>query len=996
MKSITAVSRWSQVFVLTLLFLTASTQTQAFVTFETGQVRPLALSPDGNRLYAVNTPDNRLEIFDIKPAGLTHAGFISVGMEPVALAIRTNNEVWVVNHLSDSISIVDTGANPRVVRTLLVGDEPRDIVFAGTGSNRAFITTAHRGQNSPFSDPNDPGQITVQGIGRADVWVFDGVSPGTSLGGNPLTILSLFTDTPRALAVSPDGGTVYAAGFHTGNQTTAINEGTVCNGGVTAAPCNPAGGAPAPGGLPAPNINTDGNSQPDTALIVKFDGTNWIDKLNRNWNNQVRFSLPDKDVFAINANANPPIETNVFSGVGTILFNMAVNPATGKIYVANTEANNDVRFEGLRLSTNATTVTGKTHLTRITVLDGTTITPRHLNKHIDYTVQPAPTGVKDKSLAIPMGMAVTSDGTRLYLAAFGSNKIGIFDTAKLENNSFVPDANNHIEISGGGPSGLVLDETRNQLYVLSRFNNSVTIVDTQTKSETVSYPLHNPEPLSVVQGRPFLYNARLTSSNGESSCASCHVFGDFDSLAWDLGDPESSDLSNPNPDGPFPANGQSFQALKGPMTTQSLRGLDNHGPMHWRGDRTAARSGGNALDEAGAFKEFNVAFEGLLGNTGPLSTIDMDSFTQFTMQIKYPPNPNRPFNFTNSRTPAQQRGHDFFNNAASLLGLLTCNSCHELNPGQGRFGSSGLMSGENETQVFKIPHLRNMYQKIGMFGMPLNESIVPGDGLFMGDQIRGFGFLHDGSVDSLFRFHSTPLFSFNDDGQRRDVEQFMMGFDTDLQPLVGQQVTLTANNSAVVFPRLNILVERAKKGDCDLIFKGKSKGALAFTGGVLQGNSDIFQLDSTGTTLTESNLRNLVNTDQLEITYTCVPPGSGIQMGIDRDEDGVFDSIDICPSVANAGQQDSDQDGSGNACDNCTLVSNSNQLDSNGDGFGNACDTDLNNDGVTNGLDVGLFKTAFGTSGPDADFNLDGVVNGLDVGILKQFFGNAPGPSSVP
>jgi hypothetical protein len=70
-------------------------------------------------------------------------------MEPIAIAARTDAEIWVVNHLSDSISIVDlSGPVPRVARTLLVCDEPRDIVFAGPGGTRAFITTAHRGQNS--------------------------------------------------------------------------------------------------------------------------------------------------------------------------------------------------------------------------------------------------------------------------------------------------------------------------------------------------------------------------------------------------------------------------------------------------------------------------------------------------------------------------------------------------------------------------------------------------------------------------------------------------------------------------------------------------------------------------------------------------------------------------------------------------------------------------------------------------------------------------------
>jgi DNA-binding beta-propeller fold protein YncE len=135
---------------------TFATSGAAFVTFETGQVRPIAFNPSQTRLFAINTPDNQLEIFDVNAGtgALTHAGSVPVGLEPIAVAARTDTEVWVVNHLSDSISIVDAGATPpRVVRTLLVGDEPRDIVFAdppGATGVRAFITTAHRGQNTPF------------------------------------------------------------------------------------------------------------------------------------------------------------------------------------------------------------------------------------------------------------------------------------------------------------------------------------------------------------------------------------------------------------------------------------------------------------------------------------------------------------------------------------------------------------------------------------------------------------------------------------------------------------------------------------------------------------------------------------------------------------------------------------------------------------------------------------------------------------------------------
>jgi len=213
----------------------------SFVNFESGHVRPLALSPAGDRLFAVNTPDDRLAIYTIGAGGLTLAAEVPVGLEPVAVAARTNlagqTEAWVVNHLSDSVSIVELDpadvTRSRVARTLLVGDEPRDIVFAGSGHGRAFITCARRGQNRFPADPAGGPQLTASGVGRADVWAFDANNLGAALGGTPLTIVQLFGDTPRALAASPDGGTVYAAVLDSGNRTTTITEQVVAaNGGL--------------------------------------------------------------------------------------------------------------------------------------------------------------------------------------------------------------------------------------------------------------------------------------------------------------------------------------------------------------------------------------------------------------------------------------------------------------------------------------------------------------------------------------------------------------------------------------------------------------------------------------------------------------------------------------------------------------------------------------------------------------------------------------------
>lgn len=986
--------------ITTLFFLIASgsissAQAGSFVAFESGQVRPLALSPDGQRLFAVNTPDSRLEIYDIKTNGLTRVASVPVGMEPVAVAARTNGEVWVVNHLSDSISIVDVAAaSPHVTRTLMVGDEPRDIVFAGPGGSRAFITTAHRGQNSPVNP-----QLTTAGIGRADVWVFDALNLGAGLGGTPLTIVTLFMDTPRALAVSPDGLTVYAAGFQTGNRTTAISEGAVCNGGAAAASCAPVPGELiAPGGLPAPNANFQNIAQPEAGLIVKYNGVHWVDELSRFWDNMVRFNLPDKDIFAIDAAANPPVMITSFSQVGTVLFNMAVNPVSGKLYVSNTEALNETRFEGSRpAGSTISTVQGKLHQTRITVIDNVNVLPRHLNKHIDYSIRPAPAGVKERSLALPMGMAVTSNGATLYLAAFGSSKIGVFNTAQLENDSFVPDAANHIAVSGGGPSGLVLDEARNRLYALTRFDNSISIINTITKSEVSHYALHNPEAPSIVNGRRFLYDAVRTSSNGEAACASCHVFGDFDSLAWDLGDPLGTVLNNPGPFTLGPGGDPSFHPMKGPMTTQSLRGMANHGPMHWRGDRTggndapSSQPDSGAFNEQAAFKKFIVAFEGLLGSNGPLTDPEMQAFTDFILQVTYPPNPIRALD--NSLTASQQAGRTFFFNNISDAGILSCNTCHVLNPALGFFGSDGRSSFEAEPQHLKIPHLRNMYQKVGMFGMPAVPFFIAGDNGHKGDQVRGFGFLHDGSVDTLLRFHSAQLFNFpGGNAQRLQVVEFMHAFDSNLAPIVGQQVTLSSINGATVGPRIDLLIARAAAGETDLVVKGNLGGKLR---GWIRQQDGTFKSDkSIEAPLTDGQLRSLALISGQELSYTAMPVGSGIRAGIDRDEDGVLDADDNCPATPNPTQLDSDSDGVGDACDNCIQTANANQRDTNGDGYGNMCDADLNNDGIVNTLDLGLFKQRFTTTDADADFNGDGVVNILDLGLFKQMFNKPPGPSS--
>ena len=123
----------------------------SFTLFETGQVRPLALSPDEQFLFAVNTPDNRLEIFTVDAGGLAHRG--SRAGRPRADRRRRahQHEVWVVNHLSDSVSIVDVEDGARAAASCGRCSSATSRATSSSrvpAARRAFITTAHRGQNT--------------------------------------------------------------------------------------------------------------------------------------------------------------------------------------------------------------------------------------------------------------------------------------------------------------------------------------------------------------------------------------------------------------------------------------------------------------------------------------------------------------------------------------------------------------------------------------------------------------------------------------------------------------------------------------------------------------------------------------------------------------------------------------------------------------------------------------------------------------------------------
>lgn len=793
---------------IALLLLWTPLASAAWQHFEARQVHPLAMTPDGTRLVAADSPSARVTVFDLSSGTPVRLGHIPVGLEPVTVRARTNDEIWVVNEVSDSISILSLSSQ-AVVDTLRTGDEPSDVVFA---AGKAYVSCAR----------------------DAQVRVYD---PTTRV---QIGLISLHGVYPHALAANADGTRLYAAFLLSGNRTTVLPK--------EVAPPQPAPTNPA---LPAP---------PDTALIVPASDP------------RVTNTILDHDVAEVDTSTDTVLR--MISDVGTNLFDVACRPGENEVWVSNTEALNLIQFEpALR---------GHFADNRLTVIDAEGVHPHDLNPGIDYSILPNPTA-RATALAQPTSLAFTADGTALWVAAFASDRIAKVDpeTAAVLSRVDVRTGTDTSAARMRGPRGLVLDETRQRLYVLNKLSSSLSVIRTDTAAVVDEVPLaaYDPMPRLIREGRGQLFDARL-SGNGTASCGTCHLDADRDGMAWDLGDPGGEMMTvfgqnlsvHDSTLRPY-----SLHPMKGPMVTQTLRGMQEGAPFHWRGDRPTLQS-------------FNSTFDLLMGGE-ELNKTDMDNLADYLKSIVHHANPNRNLDRTLRATlsdgSSPQEGVALFNSHVKSH-CITCHT-HPL----GSNNNIDLPQESGLSQPVKNPPLRTIYQRLTY------------DGRAGAQSLSGFGMLHDGVGFQLPIVHPYVLDLLETPQEFADVSAFMRSFDTGTAPIVGYSRVVTSANRTdpTVLADLALLESEttedlAKNRDSDLIVRGKVGGEFRSLRWV-RGTQTGYRWDqSTQGIVTRAVLLSSLNPGDW-LTFMGVLPGTGERFGGDEDEDGFLDRSDPNPGLVN-------------------------------------------------------------------------------------------------
>ncbi len=489
----------------------------------------------------------------------------------------------------------------------------------------------------------------------------------------------------------------------------------------------------------------------------------------------VTYTLPDEDLFLIDPTPGSENVSVFATSTGTTLFALGRNPATGEIWQLNTDADN---ADPARQT--------EPHLSGDFIDNRITITPWNGNapyEHIPLEFRP-PNQWGGIRVAQPYGLTFSTTGTAYITGLLSDNVVAV--PAQVSPTSGDGTLTGAWDLPDGSiPRGIVLSNNETEAFVYCWGTNTVEKINVQSSESPpveTFYLRYDPTPNSVAEGREMFYDAD-NSRLGDVSCASCHIEGRSDALAWNLSaGPEDN---------------------KGPMATQTLAGLERLPPFHWRGERS--------------LRDFKPAIRELLGGIEPTDE-DFEKFEDFVFSIRNPANPEQPKGREIEDSAALQGLDDFFT-FNNLRGKFKCVDCHML--------PTGTMNDIfPDTDVFEP---RRGHRKVAPFHelwrkeMPAAPDID--DVSFLGTGLTHAGLVQDLGVFVRAVFENLPNPPAEIDQAAEDITSLLRQLDQGIAPASHRAFLLnptTAANSVLTTEIENYLVAQAADRHCSIAVYGVS------------------------------------------------------------------------------------------------------------------------------------------------------------------------------
>lgn len=264
----------------------------------------------------------------------------------------------------------------------------------------------------------------------------------------------------------------------------------------------------------------------------------------------------------------------------------------------------------------------------------------------------------DRYYALPWGVAITPDNSKIFVTTAGSESVTAIHVADLlkvvrsRHESFVNDlsasadyVSSRIPV-GHNPRGVLLSPDGKRLYVANRLDDSISIIDTAEEKVVSTIDLGGPKNVDALRRGERLFYTADFAFQGQFGCSNCHIDATIDGLQWDL-----------EPDG----------FGKDIVDNRSLENLAGTEPFKWNGGNPDMPT------------ECGPRTEKFFYRSQSFNQQQLTDLVTFVYSLPYRPNRYRLPN--GDLTPAQERGKAIFErtkakNGQAIAETNQCGYCH--------------------------------------------------------------------------------------------------------------------------------------------------------------------------------------------------------------------------------------------------------------------------------------------------------------------------------